>query len=107
MEICMLKMATFVILSALLWISSAKAGSFSCKCKNGTECSVSCGCSGAISCGQDSCSSSCAACSQGGAQVAQSLGTALFRTAYIVKRGNYSSKDMIADFQAMFKEAAS
>jgi hypothetical protein len=65
-------------------ILPANAASFSCKCSNGTECTVSCGGAGTVTCGASICSSQCDASSKDGMEMATILAGSLAKNLSVV-----------------------
>lgn len=95
------RVLTVAVFVCLPWLA-ATAGVVDCKCKNGTDCKVSCLCSGTISCGLDACSGGCAACPQSGVEaVAETTAMALYRNAFILTKGYFGEKELIAVYSRL------
>jgi hypothetical protein len=95
-----------LLAAAFVLITNGAAEVFSCICGNGTPCAITCQCTGAASCGYSMCSTRCGVCTQAAMRgVAASLGTALYETSYISTKQEYSSDDLVADFNDILKAA--
>jgi hypothetical protein len=88
---------------ALTWPGTAFAAEFSCKCGNGTECTVSCGSGGAASCAHAKCSSSCAASTSDGKTSLVALTQSLFISSFLATDGRYRPEAALDDIQQLLR----